>query len=504
MARHDYDIRHVALYLRKSRASDKENDKEEIDDLKNHREQLIALCEENDWSYTEYAEIGTGDKIDAREKMVEMLEDIKMDMYDAVVAVHIDRLSRGDEADQARIKKTLARAEAYLVTPYRTYDFNDESDILTAEIEGLGARLEYKQIARRFRQGKARRAKAGFWSNGKPPFPYIFDRESGKAVPDKDKLPVYRRMIDMALSGYVADDIAWELNKDGIPSPRNQLWQPAVVRRLIMDEVHLGKIIVGKKRKLVGADDIVRKPKNEWIVYNNCHKAVKTQLEHEKLMFIIQRDKEIPKAARAGANSFSGLIRCAKCGSTLQIQKRSDRPSDMLKSCKHRDLFGVRCDNIGGQMVDITVAVKESIMLKVSQLEDAIRNGVQLSDIRHMLEMAEQKLVEIKKLEKRLSGLEDMRADGEIDKDRYLLKKTETVTELNDLESDYQTLMTQADNSKNARNEDMLDTVKRVLNIVDQEADPKDINRAYKSIIHSVIWERDSIDDTGSLNVNFL
>jgi DNA invertase Pin-like site-specific DNA recombinase len=496
----EYDIRHVAVYLRKSRGSNNE----EIDDLKNHRDQLIGLCEDNNWSYTLYEEIGTGDKIDVREKMVELLDDVYQGMYDAIVAVHLDRLSRGDEADQARIKKTLALAESYFVTPYRTYDFNDESDILTAEIEGLGARLEYKQIARRFRQGKARRAKAGFWSNGVPPFPYVRDVESGKAVPVEENLVIYRRMIDMALNGWVADDIAWELNKEGIPSPRGQLWQPAVVRRLITDEVHLGKIVVGKKRKLVGADAIVRKPKDEWIVHNNCHQAVKTQLEHDKIMFIIQRDKAIPTAARAGANTFSGLIRCAKCGSTLQIQKRTDRPSDLLKSCKHRDPFGVRCECIGGQMNDIEVAVKEAIMMKMSQLEDAIRNGVQLEDIRLMLELAEGKLAEIKKLEKRLSGLEDMRLDGEIDKERYMLRKAEIETQVRDLEGEYQVLMTQADNSKNARNEDMLETVKRVLNVIDKEADPKDMNRAYKSIIHSIIWERESIDEQGSVTVNFL
>jgi hypothetical protein len=155
-------------------------------------------------------------------------------------------------------------------------------------------------------------------------------------------------------------------------------------------------------------------------------------------------------------------------------------------------------------MNDIEVAVKEAIMMKMSQLEDAIRNGVQLEDIRLMLELAEGKLAEIKKLEKRLSSLEDMRLDGEIDKERYMLRKAEIETQVRDLEGEYQVLMTQADNSKNARNEDMLETVKRVLNVIDKEADPKDMNRAYKSIIHSIIWERESIDEQGSVTVNFL
>jgi hypothetical protein len=199
---------------------------------------------------------------------------------------------------------------------------------------------------------------------------------------------------------------------------------------LLIDEVHLGKIVVGKRRKLVGADAIVYKPKDEWIVYNNCHEAVKTQLEHDKILFIMQRDKTTPKAARAGTNAFSGLIRCAKCGHVMQIQKRSDRPNDQLKSCVHRDPFGDRCPNLGGSILDIYEGVRGAILAKEKELLDAIRNGIQLEDIRVMLDLAEKKLAEVKKFEKRLSKLEDMRLDEEIDKDRYMIRQAEIQTSI--------------------------------------------------------------------------
>ncbi len=498
---HDYDIRTVALYLRKSRGQNNE----EIDDLAQHRAELIAMCEERGWAYTEYAEIGTGDKINVRPKMLELLQDVEQQMYDAVVAVHFDRLSRGDESDQARIKKTFAMTETLFVTITRVYDYNNDQDIMMADFEGMMARLEYKTIARRFRQGKARRAKQGFWSNGTPPFPYVFDRETGKAKPDEANLLVYRRMIDLCLNGYAATDIAWELNKEGIPSPRGQLWSPAVVRRLLMDEVHLGRLVVGKKRKLVGADAIVRKPKDEWIVYYNCHQAVKTEQEHNKILFLIQRQKETPPAARAGSSQFSGLIRCGICGHTMQIQKRSDRPSDLLKSCTHRDHFGVRCPNLGGAIIDIAISVKEAILAKQEQLEAAIRSGIQLEDIRVILELSEQKLAEMKQYDSMLSKLEDAFFAEKISEERYMLKKAEYETRIHALEEEYKIIQKQADNTQNARNEDMLDSVKKVLAVINsKDIEPKDINRAYKSIIHSIEWERDDFDDCGAMKVNFL
>lgn len=497
----DYDIRTVAIYLRKSRGQNNE----EIDDLKQHRAELISMCEERGWAFTEYAEIGTGDKISVRPKMLELLQDVEQQMYDAVVAVHFDRLSRGDEIDQARIKKTFAMTETLFVTPSRVYDYNNDQDIMMADFEGMMARLEYKTIARRFRQGKARRAKQGFWSNGKPPFPYVFNRETGKAEPDDANLLVYRRMIDLCFNGYATTDIAWEFNKDGIPSPRGQLWSPVVVRRLLMDEVHLGRIVVGKKRKLVGADAIVRKPKDEWIIYHNCHQPVKTEIEHNKILFLIQRQKETPPAARSGSNSFSGLIRCGICGHTMQIQKRSDRPSDHLKSCTHRDPFGNRCTNIGGAIIDIAVSVKEAILVKQKQLEDAIRNGIQLEDIRVLLGLSEQKLAEMKQYDSMLSKLEDTYFADKISEERYMLKKAEYERRIRELEEEYQIIQQQADNTQNVRNEDMLDSVKKVLEFINNpDLDPKDINRAYKSIIHSIEWERESLDEKGVMKVNFL
>lgn len=272
-----------------------------------------------------------------------------------------------------------------------------------------------------------------------------------------------------------------------------------------MDEVHLGRLVVGKKRKLVGADAIVRKPKDEWIVYYNCHQAVKTEQEHNKILFLIQRQKETPPAARAGSSQFSGLIRCGICGHTMQIQKRSDRPSDLLKSCTHRDHFGVRCPNLGGAIIDIAISVKEAILAKQEQLEAAIRSGIQLEDIRVILELSEQKLAEMKQYDSMLSKLEDAFFAEKISEERYMLKKAEYETRIHALEEEYKIIQKQADNTQNARNEDMLDSVKKVLAVINsKDIEPKDINRAYKSIIHSIEWERDDFDDCGAMKVNFL
>lgn len=491
------NVHNVAVYLRKSRG--------DLDsDLDKHREELSHMCKENDWSYVDYAEIGTGDSIAVRPKMQELLKDVELQMYDAVLVVHYDRLGRGDKVDQATIEKTFSHSETLIITPQKVYNLNDESDMMLADFQGMIARQEYKQISRRLRQGKARGAKVGNWVNGTPPFPYIYDRQSKKLKSDPQKENIYRMMLDWALNGWSSTDIAWELNKMSFPSPRDGLWSPAVVHRLLLDEVHLGNIVVGKKRKSVSTGAVVFKQKDEWIIYKNCHPAVKTEIEHQKLQFLFQRQKTTPKASRAGKHAFSGIIVCVKCGHTMQIQKRQDRPYDNLKSCVYRDHFGSRCINYGSHTSLIEEVLEKAIVQKKLELEEAIRKGIDLEDRRVLYEMLEKKLEEIKKIEKRISNLTDMRADGEVSKDEYVLKKAEYEKHLQKSEDEYRIISKQVDHTEQARNEDMLATVKDVLCVLENEKDPKTLNRAYKSIIHNVLWEKNEMEEKPSFTVNFL
>jgi DNA invertase Pin-like site-specific DNA recombinase len=487
----------VAIYLRKSRG-------DEDSDLEKHRAELIDLCRQNDWAYVEYAEVGTSDSISLRPKMTELMQDIEQRMYDAIVTIHIDRLSRGDEVDRATISKLLARTETLLVTPHRVYDYNNDTDMLLAEFEGMMARMEYKQISRRFRQGKARNAKQGLWSNGVPPFPYVRNPQTGKAEPDEAKLPIYRFMIDKCLEGWSCTDIAWELNKMGVPSPKDGLWSPGVVRRLVRDEVHLGKIVVGKKRKLTASGDIVYKPKEEWIVYNNCHKPVKTQLEHDKILFIINRHINTPKASRSGKNQFSGLIVCAKCNSTMQIQKRTGRTYDSLKSCNHRDPFGERCVNFGGQIETIQQYVLAAIKDKEEKLLEAIKKGLGSDDLNNLHELANAKLVEIKEQEKAIDRIYDFLEKGRYTEEQFDERFGKANAALSKLEEEYQIIKTQLNNTLNARNEDMLISVRDVINIAENIDDPKEVNRAYKSILQNIQWLREEMDTPPKIIVNFL
>lgn len=160
------NIRHVAIYLRLSR--DEENlGIEQI--LDNHRQTLIALCDENNWSFEMFEEVASSSTIINREQMVKLLERVQQDYFDAVVVMDIDRLSR-NEFDASDIKRILYQTETFIVTPYKMYDLTKDDDSLLLGITNLIASGEYKQILKRMRRGKEYAKKQGHWTHGIAPY----------------------------------------------------------------------------------------------------------------------------------------------------------------------------------------------------------------------------------------------------------------------------------------------------------------------------------------------
>lgn len=102
------EIKEVALYIRKSRVEETE------DDLKNHINMLIDICKKHHWNYTLYREVKSGTTIEMRPEMQRLLKDIESELFDALLVVDQDRLGRGDSSDSDYIKRILKKTHTYL------------------------------------------------------------------------------------------------------------------------------------------------------------------------------------------------------------------------------------------------------------------------------------------------------------------------------------------------------------------------------------------------------
>ena len=119
-----------------------------------------------------YEEIISGESIDARPKMKQLLREVEQGRWAGVLCMDIDRLARGNSADQARVSNTFRISGTLIITPSKVYDQSRESDEEYVDFELFMARREYKTISRRIMRGRIASVKEGHFIGSTPPYGY--------------------------------------------------------------------------------------------------------------------------------------------------------------------------------------------------------------------------------------------------------------------------------------------------------------------------------------------
>ncbi len=501
-------IKDVAIYLRKSRG--------EEEDLEKHKEELIDLCSYNNWKYTLYEEIGSSADIEYRSELKKLLHDIKEDLYDAVVVIDKDRLSR-EQSGQALINKTLIENNCLIITPSKIYDLSNDNDILMSEVEDLMARFEYRMTSKRFKRGKKRGAKMGNWVNGVPPFPYEYDSKTKSLIVNEENKKWYRFMVEEFLEGKPFYEIAWNLNKAGVKTKRGGRWYENSIRRLLLSEVHLGKVVYGKTsgsgHKNKKTKPLEYKSKEEWIMAEGLHEPLKTLEEHEQIFSTLSSRRRVPKTSRQIKLPLSGLLRCGKCNSSLQMQRRMNAKGKeviTIKTCQHADQYGNRCGNKGGKAEIVLNAIKTKMQEKISLLNEEIKKNInnREKEIEHFKLKQEAAQREIIKKQNNIERAYLAYEDGVIGLEKYKQRTEAIKKEIEKLKeqiSSYDIMI------KNISNEDKEEKLKQFLTLAQllentkeehSDEDNKKINFHLKDVIYDIIWTRS--EDDIKIEINFI
>lgn len=505
-------IKYVAEYLRKSRG-------ETTEDLIKHKTILEELCKSRGWVYVVYEEVETGESLFARPVMQQLLRDVEDNIYDAVVCVDLDRLGRGDLVDWGQIKRVFQKTNTYMVTPSSLYNLNDDNEEFAVDLQTLFARREYKKITHRLSMGKKVGAKLGAWTNGTPPMPYEYQEwidpatnkryynEKGLVV-NLQKLSIYRFMVDSFIKDKKStNEIAWELNRRNIPSPRGGRWCNMTVRRLLVDETHLGKIISNKtkgdghKNKSPNKQPFQKIPKEQWTVVENRHEAIKTQDEHEKILIGIQKNLKSPYRRSDHYYPLKGLIKCGLCGYGLPLEYK--RGKDLIvKKCWHKDYLGNKCPNSSGKAQYIIDAIdeqlkeyEEQIRKEIESCEDQSTDLIQLQ-IKTIMDKLNKKDIALKRAR--------IAYDEGVDTlDEYRSAKERILKEVDELESQLSIENLKLQKAQSVTKHEKLHYIEEFRRSRwEDELDDKELNDLYKTIISSIIWTKqgDNID----IKVNFL
>ena len=400
----------IIMYLRKSRADDALLTVEEV--LQKHEQMLDEWSERNLEGHipqeNRFREVVSGETIEDRPQMKEVLSKIENPRIKAILVVEVQRLSRGDLEDAGRLIKLLRYTNTLVITPQKTYDLQNEydRDFFERELKRGNEFLEYQK--RILHRGMLASKQSGNFLGKTAPYGYnkIEVLDGKRKCPTLEINEYEANVVKMIFEWYVNEDlgltrIANRLDKLGIKSPTGGRWSKNALPDLLENVHYIGKIPLNKRKTVttVNNGEIVKKSHRvsygEYTVFDGKHPAI---ISEELFLAAQEKKGRNPKvhANKTLINPFAGLAKC-KCGAALGYKafNKNDPTKPPRLSCTKE-----RYCHIGSCRVD------EFIPLVVDVLKENITD-FEMKLKSNDAEKAEQHALIIKSLEKKLQELEE-------------------------------------------------------------------------------------------------
>ena len=462
----------VAIYLRKSR--DEDNESRDIT-LARHEKLLIEYCERNNLYVKKiYKEVVSGESIAARLEMQRLLLDVSAGKYDGVVCIELERLSRGNQVDQAEILEVFKNTRTKIYTLNKTFDFSIDNDLDEEYFEfGLFmSRREYKVICRRLARGRSAALLEGYYTGSV--LPYGFNKERRDKgfvlIPNKEEAEIVRLIFDKFIGGTGLTDIARYLNEQGIKPRSAKQFEQVRIREILKNKTYIGYLHI--KNKKISEDWIIGKhdPIIDLDTFNKAQDLLKVTRPR------IKRDHKV-------VNPLSGLIRCDSCG-RFMVASWGGGGKQYIKC------VSVDCPTMSTKLHIIEDQIISELKEELKGFKYYLDNQAEEDRRKSESLLSEIKVIEqaIKKKERALDTCCELLEDGVYTRDQYF-KRVNTLNEERDvLQANLASLK--------AISEDKSESIRSRVPILEKciekyyELNPKDKNIMLKSIIDKIEYNK--------------
>ena len=368
------------MYLRKSRM---DTDFEEIsveETLSRHRQILEKYCREKKLNVVEVLEeVVSGESLACRPKMMRLLEMINTGMYDGIVCMDIERLSRGSSMEAGYIMQILQTNACKIITPGKTYDLQNESDEQFTDMKFMFSRYELKTITKRLVRGRNQSASEGKFLGSVAPYGYRIYKLPGekgnslKVEPEEAK--IVRMIYDMyGQQGMGYNTIAYKLNQLHIPA-LSGTWGQTSIANILNNEVYLGKIRWrNEPTKRVVKDGMLTKKRvrnPDYELYEGRHEAIITQDQWDRVKLKqATKNNAAVNCDRELKNPFATILLCGHCGSVMKRKvPAKDQKTTPWYGCPSPDCHcrTIKCDVVEKAILDAMEEWLENYTIELQQ-----------------------------------------------------------------------------------------------------------------------------------------
>lgn len=315
-----------------------------------------------------------------RPDMQRLIEDVEDHKIDIVVVFKLDRLSRSQKDTLYLIEEVFNPNDCGFVSIKENFDTNTPFGKAMVGILSVFAQLERETILERTRIGRKKRAEEGLWyGTGNLPFAYDYDEKKGILVPNKEKVEIVNKMVELYLQGMPMTQVGALFGL-----------QDQTVRSIFTSPVGLGKIPY----------------KDE--IFEGQHEPIMTQETYDKLQ---QKMKERAVTYKYANYLLAGKIVCGKCGAKYRYQKAGTSSIRLYcysqQTSKKNLIKDANCDNRRYYDYEIEdYVIKDLISMSLD--ESKFRHNMNMNDIN----VSQARIDRIAQIDKQVVNLLDYISEG--------------------------------------------------------------------------------------------
>ena len=321
----------TALYCRISLDDGGDNESMSISNqkllLKDHAEKLGMF------QYEYYVDDGYTGRNFNRPSFRRMIADIEAGKVGCVITKDLSRLGRNYIEAGTYIEIFFPKHNVRYIAVTDGVDSLTSPELDITPFKNSLNDMYSRDISKKVLAGRMTRSRQGKFCGGTPPYGLKRDpEEKGHLLIDPETAPVIRKIYDMALDGWGCMRIAKRLMEDKAPITHVKTqtecdvnyyyWSASRISHILRNPFYKGAHLVCRTHQKgirSGTVDII--PREDWEIIENCHEAIVTPEEWDKVQELIDGRPAIMEGnACPFYNIFHGIIYCATCGKSMQVR----------------------------------------------------------------------------------------------------------------------------------------------------------------------------------------
>lgn len=380
-------MKNILIYSRKSKFTGRGDS---VENQIQMCQEYARLHEDEEPRFFVYEDEGFSGKNTARPQFQRMLGEMRTGAFDMLICYRLDRVSRSVSDFSALLEELEAHGTAF-VSIREHFDTSTPMGRAMIQIAAVFAQLERETIAERIRDNKYRQYRSGHWQGGVPPLGYrsvpvsqVDSQGSKRSHHQLQVVPEQARLVALLFDKYLAlgsyTKLEGYLLAHHIPTPRGSDFGRAGLRVLLGNPVYaVNDPCVYRYLEAQGADlanpmddydgtrGLVAYGKtvttnsrlstratadtSRWIVAVADHQGIVPGEQWVEVQTLRERRRPTagPRSQTSALALLSGLIRCEKCGSPMEIMGNrtyADGTPGFYYGCTcKRTSRGTRCNN---------------------------------------------------------------------------------------------------------------------------------------------------------------